>query len=1390
MRYTSRFRAWGLSSVFLGIMIALMMIPGTVTYADEAEDGGITQHELFEFEAFIEYDDISDGTAPFDSNSQAGNDENDHNKIVRSFDTVTYPVKITVNPKKSDMLENIKLKLTGTLENGIADSRVNAKFAVGGIEDMETEKVSFTQEYTIERTGNSIMIPVTVEVKGAKPGVKLTPEIAVEVVSVDGASITGVKTVFDSLPSVTVSAKVNIKPYVGSGLTGQGIPYYPYAGMTNNPEDKENIQTFAVSWGIDRLPGKSSIRGSTFPDPDGEINFHIDLKAEVYWDGGPNAGETEQLDFSGRDTPFMLFDHRAITTDRTKVGEDNMLSSGDSYRFVYSYQYGAPRSEMPNLTESTIERWKGFSVWDSGDWKLSAPNMGEHVISYQGSNTDFVIGSTFPIYRSDGYDGSRLYGVNDKIFASHSFIMMMPNEYRIGGPNNPNNYANNVYYRAYVTLDSYVDEDGNTIEYNKRRGRTVSERNLPDGSFSVQTTFKAYPSSAQLGTPNIGWSAVSKGDASTLIGEDVYHGSSVGLSMPVYGGYRSISRWNTDAFKLTKEYAKAAERNIMGYGYRSIMFDMVRNNDETQNVLYGVAKFDDNSFDNFVSKGKDDYDWYDTYDEAASHGLVGAIQNHVMAGAGADWVRGTYTPLKVKHDNIGIGATTIQEDTANIAVTNLYVYLDKERNMMVHVTEDRTYRNPAIWDENGVMLKKQAPSGGSVNFETLAVTPAETASILDADKTTYYNSETIHWTAENSIVLPDSGVPEDLDAGVKVTHTLPKGLNYKVGSGKVGDEPTEPEVIKNNDGTTDLVWNLLVSNSTHKIEDVSFDTTINPFALDSGVQSSVVVKSVIESELDRRRVHLRTSTKSVTILKVGMVGIYESINKTYGDKNSSFEITLSPYTTIEDEKGVTGLTVIPQAGDEYGSDFSGTVELTGIDLQVDRKYENKDVKIYLNKEPIYSDQPHEIDTSKNGWYEYTGQASQLDDAKSLLFYVEGKMTSHDNIEIKFKVQTHGNNFGDKYLNQTVINSETDYRLSPVSNRVRYTIRADLELALERFQIYTNKASVGLPTSVRVAQTVLEPESVKNKEITLAIYETESGDKVAAKTYKQHELERENDITIPASDLEKGSHQNYEVRIEGYDKNSIWVKDGEGKIDTDGYTAQEGTLRMSDANADGIINFTGIVMTERELGEEMVTYDETLKINTVDIPNMKSGYGFAFDPNVTYTNDVMGEVANRIEDVTFSSDATLAVNHNLIDKSLAYYDANAHYNENDKVLVDLLRSETPGTNKIATDYQFVEMYLEQGTGLTYTSNQKINGEIDGEPVPAGHKLYIPVWIKDTGAYGVTFANKKAIGSHFMHFDLDQDVNVISYMFSHTDSDTPIKDELLIRPMEQDAIPSDW
>lgn len=1379
---------WSQVRVFhyvVGLLVLMMVLlfPGVIYAEEGVEEGDIIQHQQFEFEAYINHSDIIDGAAPFDANDDAGNDSDPKNNIVRSWDNITYPIKITINPKNTDMLENIKLRFSGTLENGAVDNRINAKFSVGGKEDVKNDLVSFTQEYIVEQTGNSIMVPISIDVQGAKHGIELRPDISVEVVSVDGKAISGVKTDFDELPAVTTSAKVNIKPLIGTGLAGQGLDYYPYSGITKNLDDFENVHAFGIAWTVEPLANKTDIRGSTFPDPNGKINYEVTLSGSVAWD---SPARTEQLDFTGRDTPFLLLDQRPISTVRRAVGAKNTLLDGISYTYDRTNRYNTPLSFLASPSQAH------HSVYDSGDWEVEPPQINKHAVKYDGHNTNYVIGSSFPRHRSDGYTGGYLYGENTKVFSTNGFMVLMPNEYRIGGKNNPDGKGNNVNYRASLKLLSYTDENGHTENFEKQQTVAMSfvERNNSNGSIRFNTTLFG-ESNQTLGTPIIGNNGLAKGDASTIIGSNVTFYTSFGHTAPIPGGYTNVFRWNTDAFELTKDRAKRAEDQIYQVGYRNRFMEFVRNDKENQKVYYGVPKFDksDNKFETFTKKGRYDYDWYDTYDEAIKQGVVGAMMSdyRVYSITSSQAVR---IPLRVKHENIGLGSFS-KDGSANIVTSNSYVYYDESRSKETDITRNRPYHNPAMWDNEGVLDKVQSPSrGGNVNFETLAITSAQTSTALTSDKTTYYNSETVNWTAKNSIVLPTSGIPDDLDSGITVKHTLPKGLDYKVGSGKIGGVGTDPEVEEHSNGTKTLIWSTFVSNNNYTIPNITFQTSINPFALSANsVSSGLTVTSEIVSELDGRPLAVRSNTQNITVLKVGMVGIYESINKTYGEKNSDYKVTLSPYTTIEDEAGVTGLTHLPLSGDPIGSNYQGLAKITDITLHANRVHDDP-VEIYLNRAPIYDDMPQQIDTSTGGWYLYTGEASELDGASSLLFHVDGLMTNQDNIRIEVEIQTENNAFGDEYMNETVINSATNYRLSPISNRVRYMIRADLELALDRFQIYTNKASSGLPTSTRVSQTVLDEDSVKNENITLAIYDRDMNRKVVEKTYKQSDLARENTLTIPGDTLEKGDKRNYEVRIENFNEDKIWVRDGEGVVDTDGYTASQETLTIDDLKTDDSLQFKGVVKTERVRGGDIALFHETITLDPMEQPTVTSGYGYSFTPKLTYQNDILSDVGGRIDGVNFSPSMELLVDHRILDETLSYYEEAVPFNADEKVTIALHPTETPGTNEIGTAYKLPPIFLEQGSGNSYTQVQRDAGISDNLLVDAGNQLFVPVWIADVGSYDVALQTTEPMGAHFIGIDLMNQVNVNGFMFSSVDSETTAHDAIIIRPMAQSDIPETW
>lgn len=1007
---------------------------GKGSYGDADEDSGLNVHDRFEIQSFVRHADVTDGVGPFSEEDGPGLDTGDSNGIVRTWDTVTYPINVTVNSKTNDVVKNIKVKLSGTLHNGTTDgNRVNAKFAVGGTESLETETVSFEQDYTIAETGRSIMIPITIEVLGAPDGLALRPDIQVQVMSVDGENIKDaeIKTTFDALPEVTTSAAVSLE-FKTSNSFGTGERY---AIMSGNRDDMENMHSFALNWGLSALPGHDTIKGATFPDPKSKILYEVEHSGFVNW---TSPFKRENFDYSGRDTPHLLLDHRDIEIERVGVGQKNMLLEGEEYTYSKSNgQYG-PLSDQAVL--SNTDRRTHHSVWDSGDWAMSAPEISDTSVKYSGSVTNFAIGSTFPEYRADGYTGSKIWrNDTEKLFASQFHLALLPNEYRYGGENNPEGLANSTHYATTVTYKGYIDEDGVRHQPGKPLSitRNFTDYNNPTGSFYTQSSILR-PDMSQIGTRFIGDTPISKGDASTTYGSDVKLGGYVGHQMAAAGGFKVVATWNTDAFRLSAEGAAAAEKHYMNGGYYDDMFVRVRNDADHQTVRYGVPKFTDNSFESLTAVHHTDYDWYDSFDEAISHGEVGAMMNDVNAATSKSTMSNTQILLHPKYDNIDLDASSETKDgTPNITVLKQYAYIDKERTHEHTAKDKRGFVNPAKW-RNGEMIERQAPYGSKIPFETLAVTPAETHANLIVGFPSYYNTDVMRWRGKTSIRTGTDGILDDYSSEITATFTLPEGINYRHGSAVIGSLVTEPEINELDDGVTELVFTTDHNNGN--VEDIVFETTTSPAALDPNTaETTQNVSMTLSSEVDKRPKHLRSSDRDVTILKAGTVGIFGNINEAAGSTDSSFELTFSPYSALTDERGVVGITTIPQNGDPYGSKFSGTTTIESIEVLSERKHQSASTKIYLNDTAVYDLRPHNINELDGGWIEYTGDEEELLNAKSILFKVNGLLTSVDDIEIKVGVKTHGNAPGDTYYNEAVINSAMNYTLSPTSHRVNYTI---------------------------------------------------------------------------------------------------------------------------------------------------------------------------------------------------------------------------------------------------------------------------------------------------------------------------------------------------------------
>lgn len=1372
--FISKNRGWGYRLQLIYILLSifvLLLLGNRMVLADDVSvsDG----NDDFRFNAFIREKDVIDGTPDWDNNDEPGNDSGPKNGVVRTFDTVTYPLKVTINPKKTKTLRNIQLKITGKLHDGFKDGRAVGAFAVGSKTEMKDAKngdVMFEQQYTMKSSGNAVMIPVTVEVQGARPGQEIYPDyIKVEVVCVDGEKIENVSVTFNQLKRIRVSAKVNVGVKVRAGFMNINNRLF-YQKFNPNVSKEDTRVMHQMYFSVNAIPvnGRTSMKGSTFPD--GKIKFHIDTYGDVTFDGHEELNRTLKQE----ELP-KFFDHFAFYGQdyRNFIPQDNTWAKEnvETYQMIDSrgtYYFDLAKSKIVNyLDENRIKTESFKSVWDSGVYKTAKPTMKDKEMNITGEISDYVIGTTFPEYRADGWTGWKVYTANESSFSTHAFLFLSDNLFEHRSESNPNELTNTVNYRFKVTIDSYFDKDGNEIPLNAVGYTSSNERNEFGDGYDLISRFFAEDGSL-IGSPHLGWNWVPEGDEVVFENTNAVRFSfAYYVNRSVYGGMKRFVKWNVDSFEMTKDLARKSINETRSYKDLYWTWHYIA---DTKQFLFGVPKYADMSFKALGSYGKEDYEWYTDIDEALSKGKIGAmlidINDFLMRGQWSDLYNIYLKPLSHK-----IGSEN-EKGTHNVAMFEPYFYPDKERKIEQHIKEG--YVNPTIYNDDGSIQKLQNPVSGSIGFDTLGILNARTTVSLKSDKDSYYLSEEQNWHLDTSITFA-TGIENFLrNQNVTLKTYLSKALSYKKQSvfyEKDGKKfYVEPKITLDKSGNQILSWDYLLSGNIY-VPTIHFKTEVIPLKLDSGVVVSQSVKSVIESDIDKRRENLRTTTKDLTILKVGQVGVAESIDKSFGDKNSDYTLHLRPFTTIEDEYGVKGLTHVPSNDDSYGSKFHGTTY-----LKEARVISDKPLNLYVNLQHVDVKDPNQVDVTKDGWmaYDESVRKGVLNKTKSIYFVISGVLSNKDAPMIDLTFGTSGNDFHDIYYNEVIANSDTRYPVSPISNKVSYEIKAQLELALRKIQIYTDQAKNGLPVNVYLNKDLVE-EIGKDLTFKVNLYRKDTNELVDSKTFKGSDDVSVVKMKIPENKLVKDDFHMYEVRIEGYNTNRIYVLKDKDKVSTEGYTSAEKVIKAENED----LNYKGVVMTGREVGFDMMKYYETIHVPAKKLPKAKTGYGYDLPKyEVMYKNE-LGYTDERTQDYK----PELLVNGKLMDKTMKVRNKNV-YNVIELEEIQNVDSANSDSGKMFK-YQLPEVGIHENDGLSYDKQEilKLPEEKQREYLDGGRKLYIPIWLNQLGNYDIHFGGENRLGVNQVQLDLKQDIDVYAYMYEASRSESIADDEVMLKPQMQ-------
>lgn len=205
---------------------------------------------------------IIDGTAPFDADNAAGNDNGDENKVVRSFDTINYTLKYTTAIRDSSIYgvdeAYVKVKFVLPLSNREAvfdeatmnwclNRKITYYYSDGtSSEIIDESKTMIKQVLTGERylansdSGNTIpgtgTLSTGIKVKAAANGTEIKPEFNIWI---DGNPDSDIKTVVSDPIIVSAAPKYNF-----SVIGDSGVDYLGYFNKETGEISSEKKDSF------------------------------------------------------------------------------------------------------------------------------------------------------------------------------------------------------------------------------------------------------------------------------------------------------------------------------------------------------------------------------------------------------------------------------------------------------------------------------------------------------------------------------------------------------------------------------------------------------------------------------------------------------------------------------------------------------------------------------------------------------------------------------------------------------------------------------------------------------------------------------------------------------------------------------------------------------------------------------------------------------------------------------------------------------------------------------------------------------------------------------------------------------------------------------------------
>lgn len=407
--------------------------------------------------------------------------------------------------------------------------------------------------------------------------------------------------------------------------------------------------------------------------------------------------------------------------------------------------------------------------------------------------------------------------------------------------------------------------------------------------------------------------------------------------------------------------------------------------------------------------------------------------------------------------------------------------------------------------------------------------------------------------------------------------------------------------------------------------------------------------------------------------------------------------------------------------------------------------------------------------------------------------LQGDKINEDPPTIPYKKNDTRPNFNYRYIDSELKGINKYTNVVAGADDIHITHFYDVPLAdvgLKKIQIYTAKAEDGLPVKVELSHVKNYPTSVidmknSNKTITLALYQ--GSKKLDSKKYTAEKIPTNVDFKISPNVLKVNENKPYTVKLEGFDSNDFKVVTSAATITTKGYTSSESLIEVNSSNVTDL-SYTGVVMTEREVGKDMKEFYETIDLSFDKLKKMRTGYGFTMPLDMVYNN----EIGSGSTDFSFN----MLVPESIVDTKYIEYST---VKSNATVPLERTVDQTKVNNetkKVTQKYELQHVNVENRTGAIFSDAQvRANDKrIQYDMVDGERKFYLPIWSR-VGQYPITVESADKLGVHQVDIKINYELNIFAHMMAHMDSETIQDDAILFIPIDKktpfpEGIPEGW